>query len=86
MEAYDFVFSIDRRQLLGDFLCPIGAVIVNDNNLPCKIAATFTDRSGPYNHARNCIAHFSLSVFARSQMITGRFFRSLYVGRMMLYL
>ena len=78
--TYDVVLPVNLGQLPSDLLCPIRRGVVNDNDLPSK--STRLSAKGYKGSTADLVSN----VLARSHTMTGRFFRSLYVGRITEYL
>jgi hypothetical protein len=79
--THNFVLAIHLCQLLRNFLRSIWAVVIDYNNLPFKLTVQMR-----INFPRRQATYFSVNVLASNQIMTGKFLRSLYVGRMTLYL
>ena len=79
--THNFVLAIHLCQLLRNFLRSIWAVVIDHNDLPFKLTMQMR-----INFPRRQATYFSVNVLANNQTMTGKFLRSLYVGRMTLYL
>jgi len=79
--TYNLVLAVYLCQLLRNFLRSIWAVVIDYNDLPFKLT-----RQVRINFPRRQATYFSVNVLANNQIMTGKFLRSLYVGRMTLYL
>ena len=80
--THNFVLAIHLCQLLRNFLRSIWAIVIDNNNLPFKLTCKWELAS----LSRRQATYFSVNVLANNQTMTGKFLRSLYVGRMTLYL
>jgi hypothetical protein len=81
----DFILSIHISQLFCDLLGAIRARVVDYYDFPVKFTRFLFEKiRGSVIGKRS--THFPVNTFARSQMMMGKFLRSLYVGRMTEYL
>lgn len=71
--THDFVLSIYRSQLPRNFLRSIGTSVVHYDDFPCKVTGVVSAAW----FGKVDTTYFSLKVFASSQMMMGRFLRSL---------
>lgn len=76
--THNMILAINAGKLLGNVLCTVGTCIIDNHDFPCERAVV--------NTLPLVLTYCSENVLASSQTIMGRFRRSLYVGRMTLYL
>lgn len=85
----NFIFTINGLQLLGYVECAIRTAIINNNYFIIEFAAMKETRNREIRGIRYEIKHFlylSSMYFTISQMMIGKFSRSLYVGSKIEYL
>lgn len=83
----DAVGAVSSDKLFRDFLGSVGGAIVNNNEFPVELAVGEGVDINVRAFVLGGVGYYcSVNVFSKSQVMTGRFLRSLYVGRMTEYL